>query len=237
MLAVANLVWMKPIGAAFFFIVALLVLRKDARYSLNQLFALSFLLFGATQIFDFLKDVLWSYGYPAIVLSRNISVVTGIVSTGLFLLVGIYVRYGAHQALRREILIINAILWIVLSVIAIFDQSISDTPDPVLLTRIYTGLFGMIALFIMTSVFVIASTIMLFSASRDLTDPKKRRSIQLLALGMLILVIGAIAYGLEGIFSSIFSPLDPILLYITLTGLIAWLIGAILCLLAFRHRF
>jgi hypothetical protein len=55
---------------------------------------------------------------------------------------------------------------------------------------------------------------------------------------MLVLVIGAIAYGLEGI---LFTATDPVtLMYrlaISLTGLTAWLVGSILCLLAFRHRF
>ncbi len=238
MFTVANLVWMKPVGAAFFYLIGLLVLRKDTRYSLNQLFGLSFLLFGTCQLFDFLKDVLWAYGYLAIVISRDISAITGIFSTGLFLLVGIYVRYGAHRALNRTTLGVSLLGWTILSVIAVIDQTIDPVPHSVLLTQIDTGFFGMIALFVMTSVFVIASTIILFSSSRDLTDPTKRRSILNLSLGMLVLVIGAIAYGLEGV---LFTTVDPVtLMYrlaISLTGLIAWLIGSILCLLAFRHRF
>ncbi len=237
MLTVANLVWMKPVGVVFFYLIGLLVLRKDARYSLNRLFGLSFLLFGTCQLFDFLKDVLWAYGYLAIVISRDISVITGIFSTGLFLLVGIYVRYGAHRALNRMTLSASVLCWTLLSVIAVLDQTIDPVPDSVLLTQIQTGFFGMIALFVMTSVFVIASTIILFSSSRHLTDPMKRRSILHLSMGMLVLVIGAVAYGLEGI---LFMATDPVTLTyrlaISLTGLIAWLAGSILCLLAFRHR-
>ena len=238
MFTVASFVWMKPVGAMFFFLIGLLVLRKDLRYSLNQLFGLSFLLFGTCQLFDFLKDVLWAYGHLAIVLSRHISVVTGIFSTGLFLLVGIYVRYGAHRALNPITLAVSLLSWTILSVIAVLDQTIQATPDPVVLTQIDTGIFGMFALFIMTSVFVLASTVILFSSSRHLTDPTKRRSILNLSLGMLVLVIGAIAYGLEGI---LFTTIDPVILMyrlaISLTGLTAWLIGSILCLVAFRHRF
>ncbi len=237
-MTVASFVWMKPVGAAFFFLIGLLVLRKDIRYSLNQLFGLSFLLFGTSQLFDFLKDVLWVYGYPAIVYSRHISVVTGIFSTGLFLLVGIYVRYGAHRALNWTTLVVNLICWSLLSVIAVIDQTINPIPHEILLTQITTGFFGMIALFVMTSAFVIASTIILFSSSRHLTDPTKRRSILNLSLGMLVLVIGAVAYGVEGFLFG--ASVDPLILTyrlaISLSGLVAWLIGSILCLIAFRHR-
>jgi hypothetical protein len=93
-------------------------------------------------------------------------------------------------------------------------------------------LIGVVTLFVIPALFVVIATVVLFRTSREISDPLKRRTALLLAIGMFVLTPGAIAYGVEGMF----SPLDPWRLILSLTGLVAWLLGALLCLLAFYPR-
>jgi len=222
---------MKPIGAAAIMVVGLVVLRKDPRYSLNQLFAASFLLFSFSQFFDLLKDVMWPSGYIVVVVSRGVSIATGVYATLFFLLTGINVRYGSHLALNPTVLILSAVAGAILSAVAIVDQYIAPVPDPVQLTVITMGAAGSAALFVIPSALVLASTLIIFSVYPRLEDPEKRRAILLLATGMLVLVIGGLAYAVEGLF----APFHPARLVLSMAGLVAWLTGAFLCLLAFRR--
>ena len=222
---------MKPIGAAAILIVGLMVLRKDPHYSLNQLFAASFLLFSFSQFFDLLKDVAWPAGYTAVVAARGLSIVTGVYATLFFLLTGINVRYGAHLALDPKVLTLSAITGAALSAVAMVDQYIAPIPDPLQLTIIAMGAAGSISLFVIPSALVLASTLILFSVYPRLDDPEKRKAVLLLASGVFVLVMGGLAYAVEGLF----PPLHPARLILSTAGLIAWLVGALLCLLAFSR--
>ncbi len=235
MYALAPVVWLKLISALAFFIVGLLVLRKDPKYTLNQVFATSFLIFSICQLFDFLKDVLWP-NYLGVVVARQISVVTGIVAALFFLLTGLHVRYGAHRALDPKFLLVLIATGILLSAVAVVDQVIAPTPDPLQLTVILMGMAGSLALFIVPALLVLASTIILFQTSRLLEDHRKRQSAFLLAVGMLFYILGAFVYAVEGAL----SPYDPagylLKLGLTVAGLVTWLIGTFASFMAFRHR-
>jgi hypothetical protein len=235
MYALAPVVWLKIISALAFFIVGLLVLRKDPKYTLNQVFATSFLIFGVCQLFDFLKDVLWP-NYVGVVFARQISVVTGIFAALLFLLTGLHVRYGAHRAFDPKFLLSLFVTGIILSAVAVIDQVIAPTPDPLQLTVILMGMAGSIALFIVPALLVLASTIILFQTSRLLEDAQKRQSAFLLAIGMSFYILGAFIYAIEGSL----SPYDPtgylLKLGLTIAGLVAWLVGTFASFLAFHHR-
>ncbi len=231
MCAVASLLWIKPVVTIAFFAGGLLVFRKSPTYSLNQLFAFSFFLMGATWLFDTLKDIMWP-SYLAIVICRNISITTGIFSTICFLLTGLYVRYGIHKIFNCWVIFILLISGIILSAIAISDQIIQPAPDPLLLTVIETGLAGSVALFIMPAILTIASTIILFTTSLQLTDKSKRRSVKLLAAGMFGLMIGTLFYAVE----NFLLPTDPMRILVTISALIFWLFGVLISLLAFYPK-
>jgi hypothetical protein len=229
--AVASLLWVKPVVMIAFFVVGLLVFRKAPTYSLNQLFAFSFFLMGATWLFDTLKDIMWP-SYLAVVICRNISVITGVFSTICFLLTGLYVRYGIHKVFTCWVIFIHLFTGIILSAIAISDQIISPTPDPVKLTVIETGLAGSIALFIVPGIISIASAIILFLTSRRLEDQSKRKSVMLLAVGIFVLMVGTSFYAVE----NFYSVIDPMRIYVTISALIFWFLGVLLSLLAFYPR-
>lgn len=231
MCAVASLLWIKPVVTIAFFIGGLLVFRKSPTYSLNQLFAFSFFLMGATWLFDTLKDILWP-SYLTIVICRNISITTGIFSTICFLLTGLYVRYGIHKIFNCWVIFTHLLTGIILSAIAISDQVIQTAPDPLLLTVIETGLAGSIALFIMPAILTLTSTIILFTTSRQLGDKSKRRSAKLLAAGMFVLMVGSLFYAVE----NFLLPTDPMRILVTISALISWLFGVLISLLAFYPR-
>lgn len=216
---------------AAFFIAGLTVFRKAPTYSLNQLFAFSLFLMGATWLFDTLKDVMWP-SYLAVVICRNISITVGVFSTICFLLTGLYVRYGIHKVFNCWVLFSHLITGIILASIAVSDQVIQTAPDPLQLTVIETGLAGSVALFIMPGILSIASTFILFSTSRKMEDQSKRRSVKLLAIGIFVLMVGSAFYAVEN-----FYPVtDPMRVYVTIFALVTWLLGVLISLLSFYPK-
>jgi hypothetical protein len=232
---IPQLLWLKPIGALAIMVVGLLVLNRNRSYSLNQLFSLSFLLFGFCWFFDFLKDFLWVIGYSAVLASRYLTIFTGIFASICFLLTGINVRYGTSIAFSLKFLLPSLVTGLGLSIVAILYQVVLPVPDPVEGTVILMELPALFALFIIPTLFTLVSVSIIISAALQVETPAKKRSLLLIAFGILFLSAGAISYALQGFFSASNPSYDLIRITLGLFTLSIWLIGSLLCLFAFRR--
>ncbi|MFX1563657.1 MAG: hypothetical protein ACFFDP_10175 [Promethearchaeota archaeon] len=224
--------WLGPIGATVIIIVGLIVLHKDSSYSLNQIFSLSFILFGICWMISSLTEIIWIAGYPAVVLARNVSNIAGITATICFLLTGINVRYGTGIAFNPKVLITSFAIGACLSIVSIFDQVVLTEVDPLLGTQVIMGVPGIIALFVIPAILTLISVCIIISVSRKVDIPEKKQSLLLLAGGILFLTVGALLWAVQGFFLVIASYYG--ILALDLSILSTWLIGSLLCLRAFR---
>ncbi|MFX1564006.1 MAG: hypothetical protein ACFFDP_11945 [Promethearchaeota archaeon] len=227
---------LKIIGAFFVLLVGLLVIRKEPSYWLNRLVAASFLLFSLSNIFEALASDFWfiivapmEVIYSWVVIIWCTSVITGIFSTLLFLLSAILIRYGSFEALRPRVLLSTLTSGIALSIVVFFNQIIYAVPDPIKGTVVYWNLAGLVALFVVPALITLASVIIMLTVYPDLENPKAKRSVLLLAVGVLFLILGILPYALSGLF-----PLFQLLPNIGMT--LFWTIGSLLCFLAFQHK-
>lgn len=212
----------------------MMVLYRNPSYSLNQLFSLSFFLFGFCWFLDFLKELLWLVNYTAVLASRYMTIITGIFASICFLLTGINVRYGTSIAYSPKILLPSIITGLGLSLVAIFYQVVLPVPDPVEGTVIIIGLPGLVALFIIPTLFTLFSVSIIISAARQVEKPAKKRSLLLIAFGILLLSAGAVFYAVQGLYSASDPSNDLIRITFAFLSLSVWLIGSLLCLYAFR---
>lgn len=178
--------------------------------------------------------MLWVVGYTAVLASRYMTIITGIFASICFLLTGINVRYGTSIAYNLKILLPTILTGLGLSLVAIFYQVVLPIPDPLEGTIIIMELPSLVALFIIPTLFTLVSVSIIISAALQVEQPAKKRSLLLIAFGILLLSAGAVFYAIQGLYSASDPSNDLIRITLGVFTLSVWLIGSLLCLYAFR---
>ncbi len=207
------------ICGTFSLLTSLLILKKDPKNWFNRLLFLTFFCWA-------LNIFLYSFVYLAVVgegvvnLLRDVNVFFGVTSAFFLLLSGYYLAYGADEALKPRTIIFIGLITIVLILIALINDNVVIVN---LESVIQTSVWGSICIFIIPGLAALMGVGFFFQVYRRLESGSPiRLRVLFFILGALLLILGAILFGVEGII--IPGQENPVLTYIA-TGL--WALGPV----------
>jgi len=205
-------------------------LLKNPKKRLNQLFALGFILWSLSMIFN---GIVFAVAYRSLAkanILRDFTVICGIFSAFILFTAAIGIYFGA-ESLNWKIYLPIVIISTILSVFGALNDWV--TIDGLGGFKTTDNLTGKICVQVISMLFVLIANIFLFLTYKSSENRQAKKRISYFVVGYATILIGVLLFILDGIFDSFFEISQ--FLFPTL-ALITWVMGPILMLIGFYAK-
>jgi len=211
-------------------ILSSLFLLKNPGKRLNQLFAVGFLLWSFSMIFN---GTIFSIAYHSLAIAnalRDIAVVCGIFS-GFSLFVAAIGIYFGPESLNWKIYLPTISISTILSVFGALNDWV--TTDGLGGYKTTDNLAGKVCVQIISLLFVLVANVLLLLTYRASENSNAKRRIGFFVIGYSTVLMGVFLFILDGIFD-LFLEISPF--FFPSLALITWVTGPILMLIGFHSK-